>query len=76
MTPFIRRIHFHKDRAERFKEHASASKSPENREMYLRLSAQELALAECLDAQVRVEAEVEDGIPAGAEESRSSRTKN
>jgi hypothetical protein len=65
---FVQRIHFHRYRAERFKEHASTSKSPENREMYLRLSAQELAPAECLEAHVRLEAEAPDSTLVAAED--------
>ncbi len=56
----------HRDPTERFQEDASATKNPESREMYLRLAAQEFALAECLEAQVRVEAGALEYSPMAA----------
>jgi hypothetical protein len=59
------RLRFHSDRAAIFKQHASNTKSPDTREMYLRLAhieialaARETALVEQLEQQVRGEVEV------------------
>jgi hypothetical protein len=60
MNCLVRRMRFHRNRAERFQEHAFITKSPEGRERYLRFAAHELGFAQCLEAQARVDAEVRD----------------
>jgi hypothetical protein len=64
----VRRIRFHRNRSERFKEHASITESREGRRRYLRLAAQELGLAARLEAQARMEGEVQDSIPVAEED--------
>jgi hypothetical protein len=59
------RQRFHSDRAALFKQHASNTKNPDTREMYLRLAQMEIALAareaalvEQLERQTQGEVEV------------------
>ena len=45
MSTLNTRVRFHSDRAECFKRHASNTRNPQTREMYLRLTLIEMALA-------------------------------
>ena len=53
MTDLPDAVRYHRDRAERFQSHAAQAKAAETREMYLRLSRMEEALAEYVEQQVR-----------------------
>jgi hypothetical protein len=68
------RVRFHRERAERFSRHASGTRNPDTREMYLRLAEREVALAERLerledqarehaDLQARADTEVRAAAP-------------
>ena len=46
VTSYIGRVRFHRERARLFHLHAAHTKSPDGREMYLRLARVEVALAE------------------------------
>ena len=45
MSTLNTRVRFHTERAECFKRHASNTRNPQTREMYLRLAHTEMALA-------------------------------
>jgi hypothetical protein len=51
-------VRVHRVRAESFRKHASSTKSPGSREMYLRLAEREIALAEHLEQRALGEAEL------------------
>ena len=53
MTDLPDAVRYHRDRAERFRFHAAQAKAVETREMYLRLSRTEEALAKHVEQQLR-----------------------
>jgi hypothetical protein len=53
MTELPGAVRYHRDRAERFRSHAAQAKAPETREMYLRLSHREEALAKHVEQQLQ-----------------------
>jgi hypothetical protein len=53
MTDLSDLVRYHRDRAQRFQSHAAHSKAAETREMYLRLSRTEEALARYLEQKLR-----------------------
>jgi len=77
VTSYIGRVRFHRERARLFHLHAAHTKSPDGREMYLRLARVEVALAEQneLLAQVALEQELAATTqpqPAGSRDDRGS----
>jgi hypothetical protein len=52
MTDLSDLVRYHRDRAQRFQSHAAHAKAAETREMYLRLSRTEEALAEYLEQKL------------------------
>ena len=53
MSTLSTRVRFHSDRAECFKRHASNTRTPQTREMYLRLAEVELALGAKEDEPIK-----------------------
>ena len=76
MSTLNTRVRFHSDRAECFKRHASNTRNPQTREMYLRLTLIEMALAakeaelvEQTEQQTPGEVEDRDAAPTTPKES-------
>jgi len=61
-------VRVHRVRAESYRKHASITKNPGSREMYLRLAEKEIALTEHLEQQALAQAE----LPAATEEVNES----
>ena len=60
MTDLSDLVRYHRDRAQRFQSHAAHARAAETREMYLRLSRTEEALAEYLEQKLRAIASAGD----------------